>query len=272
MTDVDPLLLDFASRHPDAFASVLGRGDPDESTALLEGIPNQLKASIVSRLPAARIEQLTQAAESRIAAWLLDTPFDDAAGLLSRLPRERRLALIETLPDGERKQQLKRNQQYPAHCIGALIGDLPLRVGAVGNAADVLQELRHLDPDDPGPLVVVDADGSYVGILDRWRLLMGNPPRGRVADYVLDVQTLDPETPIASAVTHDAWHSRNWLPVVDYRRRVLGGVSRKQVFEATTGGPGKRRLTDDVLLVLLVDLFHVLGSAFGDARASRRSA
>lgn len=259
MADLDPLSLEFARRFPDSFARVLGRATAEDAALLIDRLPDSLKAGIVARLPAGRIARLLQSPGQSPVRWLSDAPFDDAVMLLSRMPRERRLELVNAVPDRKLRRQLLRSQQYPSHSVGALVRDLPLRIRADIRAEDALAELRELDTEDPGPLIIVDAGGHYMGMVDRWRLLMGNPPDGVIGDFSIDVAPLRPETPIEIAARSDAWNSRNWLPVVDHQRRVLGAVARARVLASLSRESGPGRLGSDVLANLLGNLAPVLG-------------
>lgn len=270
MADIDPLNLDFAKRHPDTFATVLGRAEAEEIDKVVLALPVNLRAAVAARLPSVHVARLLQGDDNDAAEWLARAEFEDAVGLLSRLPRERRLALVNALENPDRKRRLLRLQQYPGHSVGALVGDVPMRIGANADAGDVLAELRTIELDDPGPLVVVDKSGRYVGIVDRWRLLMANPPTGTVRDYVADVAALRPETPIEVAAELPDWHTRNWLPVVDHEQYVLGGVSRARVFTALRDHDGKRR-HGGVFGELFADLAHLFGAALDAMLAGRRT-
>lgn len=257
MTDIDRLSLDFAARHPDSFARVLGRGSLSECEQVIASLPAEQKAAIAARLPASQLRPLLDSVQQQAAAWLVDAPFDEALNLLSRMSRERRLALLNQLSDPDRKRQLLRHQQYPAHSVGALIADVPLRLVAHSRAQDVVAELRELDTDSKGPVVVVDADGRYLGVLDRWKLLLRNPPRGKVQDYCLPVRAFRPETSVASIAGDEEWYTRNWLPVIDHRERVLGVLSREKVLRAAEFHSGNSQLGGDLFLQLLEDLVLV---------------
>ena len=257
MDEVDRLSLDFAVRHPDAFARILGRGAFDECERIIEGLPADRKAAIVARLPAMRIDKLLDSGRQRPADWLADAPVGDAVSLLSRIPRERRLELVNGLGNRDRKRQLLRHLQYPTHSVGALVANIPLRLNAESSAKEVVDELRELDTESRGPVVIVDADDRYLGILDRWQLLLRSPPTGQVKDYRIAVQPIRPETPLTAVAMIDAWHTRNWLPVIDHRDRVLGVVSRGQVFRAVEARPGSAAERGDILLDLLADLVSV---------------
>ena len=258
MTDMDRLSQDYAVRHPDAFARLLGRGPLDECELVIDSLPAAHKASIVARLPAIRIRQLIDTGRHTPARWLADAPLDDAVSLLSRLPRERLLRDVNSVDNRERQRRLLRQLQYPAHSVGALVVDIPLRVNAETPAADVVEELRGLDTESTGPVVVVDNKGHYVGVLDRLRLLLRSHPTGSTADYSIAVTALRPETQVDDVARIDDWHTRNWLPVIDQRDRVLGAVSRESVFRQTKeqrAGSG-----GDLFVDLLADLVYLAES------------
>lgn len=257
MDDIDRLSLDFAIRHPDSFARTLGRGEVEECGRIVESLPRGRKAAIVARLPATHIRQLLDSERHRPTEWLVDAPFDDAVNLLSRIPRERRLALVNSLNDRERRHQLLRNQQYPVHSVGALVSDIPLRVAVESPAAEVLSELHELDLDAQGPVVIVDSDGHYLGMLDRWRLLLRSPHAGSVKDYLVLVKALRPETPVTAVAMSEEWYTRNWLPVIDYSNRVLGAVSREKVLRAAAAHAQGAQGGVDILLDLLADLVYL---------------
>lgn len=237
---------------------MLGRGPLDECELVIDSLPAVRKASIVARLPAIRIRQLIDTGRHDPARWLTDAPLDDAVSLLGRLPRERLLSDVNRIDNRDRRRRLLRQLQYPAHSVGALVVDIPLRVDAESPAAGVVEELRGLDTDSTGPVVVVDNEGRYVGVLDRLQLLLRNPPTGPTADYSIPVMALHPETQVDDVVNVDEWHMRNWLPVIDQRNRVLGAVSRASVFQyakAQSAGSGGSLLVD-----LLADLVYLAES------------
>ena len=55
MTEVDPIIADYAERFPDAFASSLRQGSDEEISALVGSLPPESIASVVARLPATRL-------------------------------------------------------------------------------------------------------------------------------------------------------------------------------------------------------------------------
>ena len=259
MADTDVLNADFARKHPDKFARLLGRGDGKEIAQVLRKLPRPVAASVVARLPASRIDLLLGAEGLDAAHWLTDASFNDALALLSRIPRERSLVLVNSLKHREWRRRLLQYLKYPAHSVGALVTDAPLRVGSDTGVDEVLAELRTLERGKPRPIVVASPDGTYYGMLDAWRLLTGEPAHGTVADYVVHVPAIYPETSLAAAVKDPRWSDHNWLPVIDNERRILGGVSRSSVFTAASKFTHDARPGRDILSVLVGDVVYLFG-------------
>lgn len=259
MADTDLLNADFARKHPGKFARLLGRGDTADIVRVLKKLPRAVAASIVARLPASRIDLLVGTGESGVGHWLADAPFDDAVALLSRIPRERCLVLVNSLQARERQRRLLQYLKYPPHSVGALVTDAPFRVSADTDVADVLAELRTFERDRPQPVVVASADGKYFGMLDAWRLLTGDSVHGPVAEFVVHVPAIYPETSLAAAVQDPGWNAHSWLPVVDHERRLLGGVSRAHLLAAASKYAHNARPSRDILSVLIGDVVHLFG-------------
>lgn len=270
MTDIDPLMADFATRFPDSFARVLSRASANDVSRALGQLPPRIKASIVARLPGAQVTQLLNSGKHTPELWLADASFDDAVMLLSRLPRERRLAMVNSLRDSKRRQRLLRHQQYPAHSVGALVGDILLRIRLDASAKDVAHELREIGGDDPVTIVVVDSDGCYAGLLNLWRLLARDRPVGKVRDYVRTVAPISPETPIPSAVRNEGWFDHDWLPVVDQKQRVLGAVSRARLYRAARAFSVQEQGATDAFLEIVSGSVYALGALL-ESVLSRRS-
>lgn len=270
MADTDPLSADFAKKHPDSFARILGKGSAEDIVAVLGKLPPDVAASIVSRLPASRVSGLLASGQAAEVRWLTHAPLNDAVALLSRIPREKSLAIVNKVRNRERRRRLLQFLKYPAHSLGALVSDAPVRVTVDTRAADVVAELRALDTADPGLLVVVQPDGRYLGVLDLWALFVTDPPVGAISEYVKSVSALYPETTLASAVQNKLWNEHNWLPVVDQEQNILGGVSRASVFKAARQEAGASRPWGDLFSLLIVDVVSLFGNLLESLLGERR--
>lgn len=257
-SDARRLNAQFAEKSPGAFARILGKHDVDEIRSVLMELPAQLQASIAARLPARKIQVLTDTAQADVVRWMTDGRFEDAVALLSRVGREKRLSLVQGVGNEKRKRRLLRSQQYPAHSVGTLVQDFSVQITADARAKDVAAELREMGDSDPGALVVTDGSGGYVGMLDSWRLLANAQPDGSVRNYLDSIPGVHPEMPISAVAARPEWNTSNWLPVVDQAQRVLGAVSRQRVLAAAAST--KQVRSRDILFDLLDELVHVAGA------------
>lgn len=263
MSDVDALNADFARKHPDAFANVLVRGEEAEINTILNRLPPAVAVMVASRLPMSRMSELLRDHEDAVASWLADAPVNDAITLLGRIPRERCLALVNSLADRERRRRFLQYLQYPSHSVGALVTDVPLKFAADTPAEKVLADLREIDTDTTGPAVVILSEGRYLGLLDIWKLYAGEAVSGPIRNYLTAAPPLYAETPVASAIADPGWYSYNWLPVIDHEERVLGGVSRARLFSATQRRSSGRRRSAGVFEPLSKDMLYVSGKLLG---------
>ena len=256
MGDIDALNADFARKHPDAFANILIRGADAEISTVLNHLPPAVAVMAASRLPLSRMTELLNAHEEDVGTWLAEAPVNDAIALLGRIPRERCLALVNSLPDRERRRRFLQYLKYPSHSVGALVTDVPLKFAADTPAEKVLADLREIDTDTTGPAVVILSENHYLGLLDVWKLYAGEAVTGPIRNYLIAAPPLHAETPVASAISDPSWHTYNWLAVIDHEQRVLGGVSRAKLFSATTRRRSGRR-SAGVLEALSKDLLYV---------------
>lgn len=259
MADADPVVADFAARFPDAFAGALRQGSDDEISAIVSALPPASVASVVARLPAARLLALLESGQHSPTDWIEDAPFDDAILLLSRMRKERRIALVGSVRDRRLQQRLMRHQQYPRHSTGFYIEDVFLRIDIDAPVSAVLEELRRDERDDPPLMVVVDASGRYAGVLNPWQLMSSRLASQRLADHLEYIQPIAPETPVTAAAEHDGWLEHNWLPVVDNKQRILGALSRAVVLGAASRVSPSQQSTASLLLELVDGITHTLG-------------
>lgn len=266
MSDIDSLNADFAKARPEVFARTLSKGQTADVLDVLNRLPRERVASIAARLSGIQILTLLETGGQRFEGWLAASPFDDAVALLSRVPRERRLSLINAVADRKRRQQLLRQQRYPSHSVGALVRDVAVRISADTTVAQTLETLARFDQ-DPGPIAVVDADGRFVGGLDWLRLATKPAPARRVSEYTVNIETILPETPIAVAAERHVLSAHTWLPVVDHQGRILGSVARAALVHAVgadlTANGETRHLTIDLMNDAIRCLASLLDMAFG---------
>lgn len=271
MADADPVIADFAERYPDAFASALRQGSDEEIAAIVASLPLPSVASVVARLPAARLLVLLESGQHSPRDWIENAPFDDAIMLLSRMRRERRVALVGSVRDRKLQRQLMRHQQYPRHSTGFYVEDVFLRIDIDTPASVVLEDLRSDERDDPPLMVVVDAAGRYAGVLNPWHLVSNRLTSQRLSDHVEYIQPIAPESPITAAAEHEGWLEHNWLPVVDNKHRVLGAISRSTILGAASHVLPSQQGTASLFLELVDGVTHTFGEMLEGLLGRRRT-
>ena len=267
----DPVLADFAERFPDSFANALRQGSDDEISAIVSSLPPQSIASVVARLPAARLRSLLDSGEHSPRDWLEDAPFDDAIMLLSRMRRERRITLIGSVRDRRLKRRFMRHQQYPRHTTGFYVEDTFLRIDIDTPVSAAVDELRSDERDDPPLMVVVDNSGRYVGVLNPWHLMNNRLGNQRLSEHVEYIQPIAPETPVTAAAEHEGWLDHNWLPVVDNKHRVLGALSRAAALSAASRVAPSQQSTASLFLELVDGITHTFGEMLDGLLGRRRT-
>ena len=260
MDKLDALSLAFARRDPEAFARTLNQGKSGEILDILNGMPPGSAAAVAARMQVQRLGELLATGKVDAGEWLTVADLEDAVKLAGRLPRDRSLALINSLDDAERRSRLLQYLKYPAHSVGAVVADVLIGIPAETPAIEVLDELRGFSKEPPGAIVLTNPDGSYSGLLDAWSLLLAEKPSGQARRYERSVPPLRPETPLADAAADPNWRTYGWLPVVDYRQRVIGAASRDRVMEhlASQGAAAPKRGDFFGLLHDMVSVFAAL--------------
>lgn len=260
MTSADPgpLVADFAARHPDIFAAEISSGSVEEIVSLVSKLPVDARIDVLARLPGSKVDDVIAAIPDFAGEWLSPAPVDKVSELLSRLPRNRRLTLLEGIASPEKRRRLMRQQQFPAHTIGNLIVDVPIRIVETAKSADIARAVRELGNRDPGLLVVISKDGDYRGALDPWPLLTAAKAT-RLGDFIIDVKPLLPEMSALDVADDERWNDFAWLPVVDHEGQVLGRVARSRVLKAARDQALESLHRQDFVTSLFAEFVHLCG-------------
>ncbi|MCB1684107.1 MAG: hypothetical protein R3E82_09910 [Pseudomonadales bacterium] len=271
MSEVDPLLLDFAETDPAAFARVIAQSDTAAVDELLSALPSAQGAAVACRMPAGRISTLLGTDASRSRGWLEAASFEDAVALLSQVPKLQRLELVNGMQQRQRKRRLLQYLNYPAHSVGALVDEPLVLLTEETPIKDVLPELRGASEGEEQPAIVIDSLGRYHGVLDLWHLALTERPEGTVKDFLVSLPSLRAELPIKDAVSLPEWASRGWMPVVDHEDHVVGWVSRSRLFARAEEGEASMHAARESLLDVVSQMIRVMSDLLGRLLAPRGS-
>lgn len=233
---LDPLVLRFASARPGELASVLASADPADLADLVGDLPVESAATVATRLPSWQLTSLLSALESeKIANMLVAASIDDAVSMVSHLPESRYPAILESAGDAGRAE-LHQLFEYPSHSLASLATTAFIRVSAGTLCAAFCEQLSNSTDTRTRPVLVVDSQGRYQGLLSL-RVAYAIRNRSRPVEEVANsVEALSGLTSAESALTSRLWMRFTELPVVDSRHRVLGVVSRAKLLRVAGDG------------------------------------
>lgn len=222
----DPLVLAFAATRPDELALLLAGRNLTEVEDLVAALPVEDAAKLASRLPSWQLTGLLGTLDPGLIGRMLeDASVDEAVALVSHLNESRYPAVLAAAPE-EVRGTLYQLLQFPSHTLASLVTTEFIRVPADTLCRVFCEQLSASADTRPRPVLVVDKQGHYQGLL-RLRAAYARKNRGRPVGQVADaVEPLSGLTDAATALGSRKWADYPELPVVDNRHRILGVVSR----------------------------------------------
>ncbi len=224
--DTDPLLLAFARGRPEELAGILASADLRELSELIASLPAKVAAQVGTRLPSWQLTALLGTLEpGLICQMLVSAATDDAVAIVSHLQESRYSAILEVCP-AESRLALRQLFEFPSHSLAALATTRFIRIGSKTSCDEFARQLAYSSDTRPRPLLVVDEQGKYVGLLDLQAALSYKNRSRAVADVANAIEPLSGLTSAETALGSRLWTRYTTLPVVDGRHRLLGVVSR----------------------------------------------
>ena len=225
-TSTDPLLLDFASSRPDEFAASLAMANLRELAELILALPTRTATVVATRLPSWQLTGMLGILEpEQVCELLLTARTDDAVAIVSHLQESRYPAILEACPE-DRRLTLRQLFDYPSHSLAALAGTGFIRVEAGTSCEEFARQLAVNEDTRPRPVLVVDSQGRYQGLLSVQAAVSRKNRSRSVGEVATQVEPLSGMTSAESALKSRLWTRYTELPVVDGRHRLLGVVSR----------------------------------------------
>ena len=161
----DPLLLEFAKSRPDEFALELSGAGLGDLSQLIASLPAAVAAPVSTRLPSWLLTGLLGSLEpEQVCDMLLSASNDDAVALVSHLHESHYRRVLEVCPD-KSKLSLRQLFDFPSHSLASLATTQFIRVTATTTCGDFYQQLAYSGDTRARPILVVDEQGKYVGVL-----------------------------------------------------------------------------------------------------------
>ncbi len=245
-TRQDGLLDDFARNAPENFAKTLAETSIEDIAAVLDQLPEASAAAVLAKLSSHMMDELLTESSPNHLAWIARSSLDDAKAILAQLPRERRTNLVRKLPNGNQKIALKRFLSYPNHSLGRYVSNEVIVVPEDTPTDKLLDTLRTNSP--ALPVVIVDDDGRYVGLLDTRRMIADNSNHS-AKKYANPVNPLNAESPLRDALEAVQWQWHSVLAAVDHEGHVLGVITREKLLKSLAIAPEPGRPFDSLISI-----------------------
>lgn len=214
----------------------LSRLEAEQIERVLETLPPDRAAELISHLSEAQAAQAISALEAESAAAIVhELPSDEQADVLGDLEQDQAEAILESLPR-EEADAVRELTAYEDDIAGGLMVKELLRFNDQMTVAQVIEELiqKH-DQFDDGDIrygYVCDQDDRLVGVLPMSNLLFV-----RRAVKLGDIMIRNPlsvldSMPLVELIEFFDTHDYLGAPVVDEEGRLKGVVHREAVDHA----------------------------------------
>ena len=219
--------------HPAEIADLVESLHREDRLRILEALSEEALGKVLTYLDGETLKVALTRLQTRPLANALDEmEVDDAARLLSILPEEKRVPLLDamTAPDAAAARGLLR---YEPRTAGRLMTDKFVRVRPEWTVGDAMQHLREIDPEvaTVANLYAVNDADRLVGVVSLRRMLPASSSQtvGQLMNReVIAIPADTSQDEVARLVSK---YSFSALPVVDDGGRILGIVTVDDVLD-----------------------------------------
>ncbi|BCT78286.1 hypothetical protein SCMU_41280 [Sinomonas cyclohexanicum] len=231
---------------PAQIADIIEDANGHEQAELLDQVHRdpELEADVFEELDQDRQSELfRERTDGEVAELLGRMQTDDAADALMDLPQERRLTVLNAMPEPQRTA-VHRLLGYHDLTAGGLMGTDLVALPATATAADALAAVRVASYVQPQALVAVFTlreDETLDGVVSLVAAVQADParPLSEIADQ--DVVVAAPTDDVVDVTRRMADFNLLALPVVDDGRRLIGVITVDDALEAAIPEDWSRR-------------------------------
>jgi CBS domain-containing protein len=225
-----------ARLHPAQIADLVEAASHEEGEEIIEavGADKELEADVFEELdPEHQVEFLESRSDQDAARLLASMAPDDAADLIMETDQDRRLRLLEALPQPQRRK-VRLLLSYNPETAGGLMSPDFVSLPESATVEDALSAVRHSTaaPESLQVVFALHADGSVAGSASVVSLLRA-PPGAALSSVVRPVSAhLHPDWDLGATVRKMSDFNLMVAPVLDAdHRHILGIVTVDDVLE-----------------------------------------
>lgn len=198
-------------------------------------VARSLRVEVFSKLELEKQEELLEELPDVIVSPLLnEMEPDDRTHLIERVQPEIRQQILSTLNPKER-QVARKLLSYPEGSVGRLMTpDILVLNGnmTVAGALDLIRWTKALPHDYLNYLFICDDQGVLIGEVSLAELVISDP-QTRSISHIMKKNSvvLAPDEEATEAVEIFRKYDRNYIPVVDQEKKIIGIVTSDDVFD-----------------------------------------
>jgi CBS domain-containing protein len=224
-----------ARLHPAQIADLVEAASHEEGEEIINAVGQdlELEADVFEELdPGHQLEFLSTRSDKEAARLLATMAPDDAADLIADLEQDRRLSVLEALPQPT-QAKVRALLSYNPETAGGLMSPEFLALPGDTLVADALEEIRRspVALEALGTIYTTDEDGRLTGTASVVRLLK-SPSAARVGEVAgLDPVAVRPDADLHAIVRKMSDFNLAAAPVIDDDHHVIGVVTVDDVLE-----------------------------------------
>jgi len=223
----------FIIDHPVEAGRLLESFEIREIVRLIESAPPKALALLLSSMnPAVAAETLASLPEELGIQVVRETSPGDAAGLLARLERDQRKAIIRRLARPLAKD-IRQFMEYPAESVGSLMHAGVFALPEDITVEEAVTQVRVRAPKDLHDIYVIDRRRYLVGMFSVRDLLLFSPTEPLQSVMRRDVPSIHPMENREEIVDLLAGRQLVTIPVVDLDGRLLGVIKNEDIVKAS---------------------------------------
>ena len=224
-----------ARLHPAQIADLVEAASHEEGEEIINAVGQdlELEADVFEELDTEhQLEFLSTRSDKEAARLLATMAPDDAADLIADLDQDRRLSVLEALPQPD-QAKVRALLSYNPETAGGLMSPEFLALPDQTIVSEALEEIRRspVAPEALGVIYTTDEEGRLVGTASVVRLLK-SPSSARVGEVAdLDPVAVKADFDLHAIVRKMSDFNLSAAPVIDDDHKMIGVVTVDDVLE-----------------------------------------